>query len=114
MPWTPPLTFYHGLARLGILRNFEIANIVVSPKYQGRGVAYRLVRFAEDEAVQTYREQAIVLMVREENERALRFYERLGYEGIGMIPVRVGEKLLMRKTLVHRNDPRGRRKNLGP
>lgn len=101
MPWTPPPTFYHGLARRGILKDIEIANIVVSPKYQGRGVAYRLVRFAEEEAMRTYHEPAIILMVREENERAVRFYERLGYTRIGTKAVRVGKKLLMRKWLAN-------------
>lgn len=105
MPWTLPLTFYQLLVRIGLLKDFEVANIIISPKFQGRGVAPRLMRLAEEEAVQTYYQRAIFLMVRENNKRAVRFYERLGYQRIKTIPVRVGEKLLMRKALVHPNGP---------
>jgi ribosomal protein S18 acetylase RimI-like enzyme len=111
MPWTLPTAFYMGVVRMGLLKEFEVANIVVSPEFRARGVAYRLMDVAEREAVRTYGQPTIGLLVREENDRALRFYERLGYERIKTIPVRVGEKLLMRKTLVDRNDPPGRRIN---
>lgn len=98
-----PTAFYDALARIGVLRNFEVANIVISPRFRGRGVAYRLMDLAETEAVRTYKQHRICLMVREANERALRFYERLGYEQIGTIPMRVGEKLLLRKELTSLN-----------
>ena len=101
MPWTLSQTFYMGMSSVGLLRDFEVASIVVSPKFQGRGVAYRLMRFAEEEAIRTYRKKAVILMVREENERAVRFYERLGYTRIGTKAVRAGEKLLMMKSLAH-------------
>ena len=62
-------------------------------------MAYRLMALAEEEAVRTYHQSTIALMVREVNERAVNFFERLGYERVGTIPIQVGEKLLMRKPL---------------
>lgn len=57
---------------------FEIWRIYVSPRFQGKGAGSRLIFFAIDEARRTgYKE--IVIWAFKQNERACRFYRRLGF-----------------------------------
>lgn len=59
-------------------RSARLYNIAVDPAYQGRKFGYKLLRECELEAARRGC-SVITLEVREDNEHAIAFYERLGY-----------------------------------
>jgi ribosomal-protein-alanine acetyltransferase len=70
----------------GDLRSSEhmawIATVGVLPEYRGRGVGTALMKACEEQlGIQTIR-----LSVRVSNERAVRLYQRLGYQRVGLWP----------------------------
>ena len=60
----------------------RLASLVVDPRYRCRGIAARLMRHLEAEAVQRGC-LAMVLEVRVDNPNARRLYDALGYELVG-------------------------------
>ncbi len=60
----------------------RLASLVVDPRYRGRGIAARLMRHLEAEAVQRGC-VAMRLEVRVDNLAARRLYDALGYELVG-------------------------------
>ena len=70
----------------------QLSQLYVAREWQGRGVAHALM----DWAIATARERharALLLTVWEENHRARRFYERLGFDHIGDYAFPVGEQI---------------------
>lgn len=66
-----------------------VHRLMVSPTHEGNGFASTAMRFAEDEAVrQGY--TTIRLDAFSVNQRALRLYQRLGYEDVGAVKFRKG------------------------
>ncbi|WP_159885606.1 GNAT family N-acetyltransferase [Paenibacillus puerhi] len=55
--------------------------LAVRPKYQGQGLGKRLMRYAERKAL-LLKLPEVVLWVDESNERARRFYHKLGYSPV--------------------------------
>ena len=67
----------------------ELARFYVDQPWQGRGVAHVLMRAVEDEA-RARGGLTLWLGVWEHNERAIRFYERVGFVDIGSQPFVLG------------------------
>lgn len=63
-------------------RCWLVSNVVVAPAYRRRGIARQLMEAALD-FVAARRATWAFLMVRRENEAAIRLYESLGFAGIG-------------------------------
>ncbi len=63
-------------------RQGEIVEIAVDPAWQGHGLGKRLLQHAEEYARQRGCQQ-LFLWVGRENARAIRLYQKLGYEEVG-------------------------------
>ncbi len=73
--------------------------IAVFPEFQNRGFGKQLIQFAEENIFR--RTQNVFLCVSSFNDRAQKFYERLGYQRIGDLEnflVAGQNEILMRKT----------------
>lgn len=73
--------------------------IAVFPEFQDRGLGRQLMQFAEDRIFR--QSKNVFLCVSAFNERAQKFYERLGYRRVGELPdflVAGQAEILMRKT----------------
>ena len=66
-----------------------VHRLMVDPRYQGRGIAGELMRFAEDRAGELGYD-AIRLDAFSANPRALWLYQRLGYHDAGCVTFRKG------------------------
>lgn len=75
-----------------------IHRLMVNPKAEGKGAAYALLQFAEQEAARRAC-GAIRLDAFAKNERALRLYERNGYNVRGTIELRKGTFYCFEKKL---------------
>ncbi len=75
-----------------------IHRLMVHPKYEGRGIAQRLVRFVEELAKKREYE-SIRLDVFVKNPRAVSFYNKLGYEVAGEVTFRKGQFLCCEKLI---------------
>jgi GNAT superfamily N-acetyltransferase len=90
---------YAAVAWLAHARPLVVHRVMVAPASQGQGIAQRLMVFAEQHA-RTLGYESIRLDAFTLNPRALRLYERLGYDARGTVRLRKGiflcfEKLLM-------------------
>jgi ribosomal-protein-alanine acetyltransferase len=63
----------------------RLYNLAVDPAFRGKGYGDRLLRQCELEAARRQCDR-ITLEVRQDNESAIRFYEKHGYEGIRNLP----------------------------
>lgn len=80
-------------------KQLVIHRLCVDPKAQGGGIARRLLEYADEFAVKNgYR--AIRLDAFAQNERALRLYEKNGYEKVGSVQFRKGEFYCYEKNMV--------------
>jgi len=73
--------------------------IAVFPEFQSRGFGSQLIRFAEETIFR--QSKNVFLCVSSFNDRAQKFYERLGYRRVGELPdflVAGQAEILMRKT----------------
>jgi len=75
-----PLLRLHDVARL---------NMAVTPAYHGKGIGKDLVQFAMERADQSGQIRKIELLVRANNEHALRLFKNLGYFEEGRLRARV-------------------------
>ncbi|WP_230082373.1 MULTISPECIES: GNAT family N-acetyltransferase [Streptococcus] len=75
----------------------EIYAIYILAEYYGQQIGYRLMQFALEQLKEF---QQVSLWVLEGNERAIRFYERVGFrfDGISKV-VRLGEDLIEKRML---------------
>ena len=75
------------LAGFGIMQYYEkranLNLLAVDRKFRGNGIGSALVTALQDIALKNNIDN-IYVQVREQNERGIRFYERLGYEMIDM------------------------------
>lgn len=71
-------------------KQLVIHRLCVNPKAQGGGIARKLLEYAEDFAIKNGY-GAIRLDAFTQNERALRLYEKNGYEKVGSVQFRKGE-----------------------
>lgn len=71
-------------------KQLVIHRLCVDPKAQGGGIARKLLEYAEDFAVRNGY-GAIRLDAFTQNKRALRLYEKNGYEKVGSVQFRKGE-----------------------
>lgn len=62
----------------------HIESIAVLPGEKGKGIGTTLMRSME-EMCRKYGKRSVVLEVREKNQRAIKFYENLGYRKMGII-----------------------------
>jgi ribosomal protein S18 acetylase RimI-like enzyme len=77
---------------------FHISTLAILPEFQGLGIGTRLIGFAEKQAERmNYRKCS--LTVKKENSRALRLYQRLGFELVGSIDKPCNSLYRMRKVL---------------
>lgn len=76
----------------------ELDWLIVSHKYQGKGIAQRLTEMAIE---WLGKETAIKLGVISFNQRAIRFYEKFGFKDTGEI---AGNHKISRKLMVRRTD----------
>jgi ribosomal protein S18 acetylase RimI-like enzyme len=81
-PWLPD-------AEAGAL---QLSQLYVVSAWQGRDVAQALMNWAIDSA-RAERASALLLTVWEENRRARRFYERIGFVHVGDYPFAVGQQI---------------------
>ena len=72
---------YVGVYHIG--EECDITNVAVSPTYRRRGVATELLKAVEEYAL-TQNVQSVTLEVRESNTPAIKLYESLQYENIGI------------------------------
>lgn len=79
-------------------KHIIIHRLCVHPKYQGRGVARKLLKFAEEFAVNNSYE-SIRLDAYIQNQRACRFYENAGYVKRGIVTFRKGDFYCYEKGL---------------
>ena len=73
--------------------------LAVFPEFQNRGLGEQIMKFAEDKIFQ--RSKNVFLSVSDFNQRAKKFYERLGYKKVGELEdflVAGQNEFLMRKT----------------
>ncbi len=84
----------------------ELLNITVHPSYRKRGYAQKILGIM-DEAALSRSIQSIFLEVRVSNEPAIRLYEKLGYEQVGLrkdyYPLTSGgreDAIVMKKRLI--------------
>ena len=70
-----PMTGVHEAER----GEYYISNIAVLPDFQGRGHGKRLLTFAEEQARKLGLKKCS-LVVNQHNEKAIPFYEHLGYQ----------------------------------
>ena len=103
-PMPIPELVCRTLVFLGILKDFEISNIFIDPDYRGSGTADALMKFAERIAVGNWKRKEIILLVNKNNEAALKFYKKIGFEDRGMWRKAGIEKLEMAKRLERARD----------
>ncbi|WP_431241269.1 N-acetyltransferase family protein [Flavobacterium sp. P21] len=72
---------------------FYIDSLGVNPKYQGKGIGSKILRFLIEEYV-TQKHHTLGLLVDEDNPNAKKLYLNLGFQS-------VGEKTLVGKKLEH-------------
>lgn len=63
----------------------DISNVCLKEKYRGNGIATKFLLYSIDEMI---KENVLhfTLEVRKSNEKAIRLYERLGFENVGVRP----------------------------
>jgi ribosomal-protein-alanine acetyltransferase len=96
--WSKDLRFQFMVASLGekivgfaVVDNYfspGVANLTaigVDPAVQGQGIGQGLMAEAEKIASR-FPQPTLILEVRENNEKAIRFYNRLGFEIVGTLP----------------------------
>ncbi len=84
---------------LGGVLNGYIQILAVHPHWRGQGVGARMIAWAEERILR--QSPNVFLCVSSFNERAQRFYARLGYERVGELPdfLTVGHaEIILRKT----------------
>lgn len=79
-------------------KQLVIHRLCVDPRAQGGGIARKLLKYADDFAVKNGY-GAIRLDAFTQNERALRLYEKNGYEKVGSVQFRKGEFYCYEKDL---------------
>ncbi|KMT23130.1 GNAT family N-acetyltransferase [Clostridium cylindrosporum] len=79
-------------------KSLIIHRLCVSPKYQGNGVAKEIMDFTNTFAA-SKGYKAIRLDTAVENKKAIRFYEKLGYEKVGVLSARRGEYVCFEKNI---------------
>lgn len=79
-------------------KQLVIHRLCVDPKAQGGGIARKLLKYADDFAVKNGY-GAIRLDAFTQNERALRLYEKNGYEKVGSVQFRKGEFYCYEKNM---------------
>lgn len=72
--------------------DIELKQIFLRRTHYGSGIALRLLEWAFEEA-RSRKAKRMGLSVWEENERAIRFYDREGFERVGRMAFVVGEKV---------------------
>lgn len=72
---------------------FVVHTLVVHPQFLQRGVAYKLMTFAKEYAIQQ-KMRSIRLDVSENNAAAISLYEKLGYTYIATVDLKLGYKHL--------------------
>ncbi len=87
------ITWKHKAEKIAIIHR-----LMVHPKHEGRGIAYRLVKYIEELAKEREYE-SIRLDVFMKNLRAVSFYNKLGYEVVGKVTFRKGEFLCCEKLI---------------
>ena len=60
----------------------RVDQLLVSPEHEGEGVGHQLVEWAEGYAI-SRRARALQIVVEDDNTRALDFYRRAGFVGVG-------------------------------
>ncbi len=92
-------------SKLEEANSYYIWEMALVPKYRNQGISCKLVALAEDNAREMSYEK-LSLIVFEQNEGALRLYERYGFEEVARDPVgphplirHTGDVLLMVKTI---------------
>jgi ribosomal protein S18 acetylase RimI-like enzyme len=60
----------------------RIDQLLVSPEHEGEGVGHQLIEWAEGYAI-SRRCRALQIVVEDDNTRALDFYRRAGFVGVG-------------------------------
>lgn len=100
-------------------RVLVIYRLAVRPKWQHQGIARKLMDFAEQFAVEN-NYSSIRLDAYSGNARAVRFYERRGYQKVGQIyfpkrniPFYCFEKLLKQMTCKQKTDRQDRSHSIG-
>ncbi|CAH2213235.1 GNAT family N-acetyltransferase [Tepidibacter aestuarii] len=76
-----------------------VHRLCVDPKYQGKGVAKDLMKFAEKYAKENNYE-SIRLDAFSQNERACKLYENFGYNKVGIVTFRKGDFYCFEKRLI--------------
>ena len=99
LPLPVPAAFSKILARLGLLNNFEVANIHLDQAYRGIGLADMLMDFAENFAGELWGRKELTLLVSTNNTPALKFFQKRGYRKSGVFRRGKIEKLEMTKLL---------------
>ncbi len=74
-----------------------VHRLLISPEFQGKGIAFQLMTFAEQEA-RWQGKASVRLDCFTENPRARALYERLGYRCCGQAAFRKGSFLLYEKV----------------
>jgi len=64
----------------------ELNSMTVHPDHTGRGIGIRLLQAAIDEARQAIGLEQITLRVSTSSKSAIRLYERVGFQGCGVLP----------------------------
>ncbi|GEM_PF-3632375 len=83
---------------LGVISQFEIANLVVDRMYQRKGIGRRLMEFGEQFVEEHFEQNQVWLYVREDNVPAFDLYKKMGYCVMDFFFLGSRRKLIMRKS----------------
>lgn len=70
--------FYNGKVLAN--GNYEVGNICIIPEYHGKGIGTEIVKYVNNYIYENYICDCIVLRPFKRNERAVKFYEKCGFE----------------------------------
>ena len=76
---------------------FRILGFVIDSRYQGKGIGSVALNLAIEDIYREYGKVILVLECNQENQGAIRFYEKNGFENTGVINENDGDYYLMRK-----------------
>lgn len=79
-------------------RQLIVHRLCVDPRFQGRGIAQQLMRYAEEYGKYS-QYTSIRLDAFSDNNRACTFYNRLGYAKVGIVSFRKGKFYCFEKRL---------------